>query len=157
MNHFKAVAAVAMVLGLTGSGQQAHDRIAALQSTKERLLGDLERMPRYTCVQTVTRTYYDARSGTQKPSCPALIAINNVRKQMPPALEWDRLRLEVAWVAGNNLYIWAGEPRFADDNLEKLAGEGPLGTGDFGAILRETLHSRLHSRAARFERRQPWP
>ena len=139
MNHFKAVAAVAIILGLTGSGQQAHDRIAALQSTKERLLGDLERMPRYTCVQTVTRTYYDARLGAHGSSCSALIAARSTRKHALPPFGWDRLRLEVAWVEGNNVYSWVDEPRFANDNLEKLAGAGPLGSGDFGALLREIL------------------
>jgi hypothetical protein len=137
---FRLPAALGVVaLGLACSGQQAPDPTTTLSQTRERLLADLDRMPRYTCVQTITRTYYDARSGVRGPLCPALIALHNVRTQMPPPFDWDRLRLEVAWVAGNNLYIWAGEPRFADDNLEKLAGEGPLGTGDFGALLRETL------------------
>jgi hypothetical protein len=139
VNHFKAVAILAVVLDLAGFGQQAPDPIAILRHTKERLLADLHRMPRYTCVQTVTRTYYDARSGAHGASCLALIAARDTRKRTLPAFGWDRLRLEVAWVAGNNVYSWVGEPRFANDNLEKLAGEGPLGSGDFGALLREIL------------------
>jgi len=139
VNHFKAVAVFAVVLGLAGFGQQAPDPIATLRHTRERLLADVDRMPRYTCVQTVTRTYYDARSGAHGSSCSALITARNTRKHRLPAFGWDRLRLEVAWVAGNNVYSWVGEPRFANDNLEKLAGEGPLGSGDFGALLREIL------------------
>lgn len=139
VNHFKAVAVVAVILGLAALGQQAPAPIATLQRTKDRLLADLDRMPRYTCVQTVTRTYYDARAGAHGSSCSALIAARSTRKHALPAFGWDRLRLEVAWVAGNNVYSWVGEPRFADDNLEKLAGEGPLGSGDFGALLREIL------------------
>jgi hypothetical protein len=139
VNHFKAVAFAAMVLGLTGFGQQAYDPIPTLQSAKKRLLLNLDRMPRYTCVQTVTRRYYDARSGAHGSSCSALITALSTRKHPVPAFGWDRLRLEVAWVEGNNVYSWVGEPRFADDNLEKLAGEGPLGSGDFGALLREIL------------------
>lgn len=139
MNQFKTAAAFAVFLGLAGLGQQAPDPIATLRRTKERLLSDLGRMPKYTCVQTVTRTYYDARSGAHGSSCSALVAAGSTRKPALPAFGWDRLRLEVAWVEGNNVYCWVGEPRFADDNLEKLAGEGPLGSGDFGALLREIL------------------
>src|SRR5262249_40133653 len=93
-------------LGVAGFWQQAPDPNAALQQTRDRLLADLDRMPRYTCVQTITRSYYDARSGIRTPSCPGLIAIHNVREHMPSAFGWDRLRLEVAWVEGNNLHAW---------------------------------------------------
>jgi hypothetical protein len=122
---------------LDGFGQQAADPAATLRETKERLLADLDRMPRYTCVQTITRTYYDARSRAHGTSCSALIA--NAGKRRPPAFAWDRLRLDVAWANGTNVISWVGAPRFANNNLEKLAGEGPLGTGDFGVFLREIL------------------
>jgi hypothetical protein len=122
---------------LEGFGQQAADPTAILLQTRERLLADLDRMPRYTCVQTVTRTYYDARLRSHGSSCSALIA--NSGKHRSPAFAWDRLRLEVAWANGTNVFSWVGAPRFANDTLEKLAGEGPLGSGDFGVFLREIL------------------
>src|SRR5437763_548801 len=134
--YVKAVVVLVIVLGVAGFGQQAIDPIVAVQHTRERLLADLDRMPRYTCVQTITRTYYDARSRFHGSSCSSLIA-NNARKL--PAFGWDRLRLEVAWVDGSNVFSWVGAPRFANDNLEKLAGEGPLGSGDFGILLHEIL------------------
>src|SRR5438045_186845 len=136
--HVKAVVVLVIVLGVAGFGQQAPDPIATLQHTRVRLLADLDRMPRYTCVQTITRTYYDARPRFHGSSCSALIA-NSAKKHAPPAFGWDRLRLEVAWVNGNNVFSWVGAPRFANDNLEKLAGEGPLGSGDFGVLLHEIL------------------
>ena len=33
-----------------------------------------------------------------------------------------------------------GAPRFTDDTLDKLAGSGPLGSGDFGVFLNGILH-----------------
>src|SRR5438128_6163193 len=123
--YVKAVVVLVIVLGVAGFGQQAIDPIVAVQHTRERLLADLDRMPRYTCVQTITRTYYDARSRSRGSSCSALIA--TAGKRRPPAFAWDRLRLEVAWVNGTNVFSWVGAPRFANNNLEKLAGEGPLG------------------------------
>ncbi len=135
--YSKALVTLAIALGSPAFGQQVPDPNGALQQTKERLLADLDRMPRYTCVQTITRTYYDAREGFRGSSCSALIA--KTRKHKPAAFAWDRLRLEVAWANGTNVFSWVGAPRFANNNLEKLAGEGPLGSGDFGVFLREIL------------------
>ncbi|HXO38260.1 MAG TPA: hypothetical protein VN872_06460 [Candidatus Acidoferrum sp.] len=104
------------------------------------MLADLKRMPRYTCVQTITRTYYEAKHPFERPSCSSLIAAHDTRKKKLPVQGWDRLRLEVALVDGNSVYSWVGAPRFADDTLEKLAGSGPLGSGDFGVFLNGILH-----------------
>jgi len=42
-------------------------------------------------------------------------------------------------VNGSNVFSWVGAPGFADDNIETLAGNGPLGSGDFGFFFREIL------------------
>jgi len=138
-NFTAAVVLCVAALSLAGAGQQAPDPIAALRRTGERLLADLDRMPNYTCVQTITRSYHDARAGIHRPSCSALIEAHNARKNTPPVFAWDRVRLEVALVEGNNVFSWVGAPRFANDNLETLAGNGPLGSGDFGVFIREIL------------------
>ncbi|HEX2331248.1 MAG TPA: hypothetical protein VHN74_21165, partial [Candidatus Angelobacter sp.] len=150
MNHFMAMLAVAIVAASGGFGQQKPDPVATLQGTKERLLADLKRMPRYTCVQTITRTYYDLRRAAHGSSCSDLIRARRSKRNASSAFGWDRLRLEVAWVDGNNMYSWVGAPSFANDNLDKLAGEGPLASGDFGSLVREIL---LHATVA-FEREQ---
>ena len=43
-------------------------------------------------------------------------------------------------VEGNSVYSWVGAPRFTDDTLDKLAGSGPLGSGDFGVFVSGILH-----------------
>jgi hypothetical protein len=140
VHHFRAVAIVVVVASaLAASAPQAPDPVATWQRAKERLLADLDRMPRYTCVQTITRTYYEAPFRIHKPSCAALIAEQQARKHELSPLGWDRLRLDVALVEGKNVYSWVGAPRFTDETLEKLAGHGPLGSGDFGIFLREIL------------------
>ena len=128
-----------MALALSGSAQQSPDPAAVLQRTGERLLDDLDRMPRYTCVQTITRTYYEAKPVFRRPTCSALIAAHDTRKRTPRILGWDRLRLDVGLVNGTNVYSWVGAPRFTDDTLDKLAGRGPLGSGDFGVFLSDIL------------------
>lgn len=136
MHHFRAVAIVVVVASaLAASVPQAPDPVATWQRTRERLLADLARMPRYTCVQTITRTYYEAPFRLHKPACAALITEHQARKHERSALGWDRLRLDVALVEGKNVYSWVGAPRFTDETLEKLAGRGPLGSGDFGIFL----------------------
>jgi len=138
LKPFPFILVAMLILKLAGLAQ-APDPAHVLQATSERLLDDLKRMPRYTCVQTITRTYY-ANSRFVHPSCSKLIAEHDARKKMLPIESWDRLRLEVALVDGNSVYSWVGAPRFTDDTLDKLAGSGPLGSGDFGVFLNGILH-----------------
>jgi hypothetical protein len=135
---FLFVLAAMLILELAGPAQ-APDPAHVLQATSERLLDDLKRMPRYTCVQTITRTYYTGNQSGH-PSCSKLIAEHDERKKKLPIQSWDRLRLEVALVEGGSVYSWVGAPRFTDDTLDKLAGSGPLGSGDFGVFLSGILH-----------------
>ena len=129
-----------LAVTLPALAQIKPDPADVLQHTSERLLDDLKRMPRYTCVQTITRTYYEGKRRFNRPSCSSLISEHNARKKNLPVEGWDRLRLEVALVEGNSVYSWVGAPRFTDDTLDKLAGSGPLGSGDFGVFLNGILH-----------------
>lgn len=145
MKHFRFVLAAMLTLTLAGSAQstdpaQPPDPARVLRATGERLLDDLKRMPRYTCVQTITRTYYEGKHPSGHPSCSSLITAHDARKKKLPVAGWDRLRLEVALVEGGSVYSWVGAPRFTDDTLDKLAGSGPLGSGDFGVFLDGILH-----------------
>lgn len=139
MNRFGLVVVATAVLALAGSAQQTPDPAAVLQHTGERLLDDMDRMPHYTCVQTITRTYYDTKPEFHRPACSALIAEHEAQKHKPRVLGWDRLRLDVALVEGSSVYSWVGAPRFSDDTVDKLAGDGPLGSGDFGVFLNQIL------------------
>ncbi len=137
MRQFQAAAIFVVVSVLASAGQQASDPIATLLRTRQRLLADLARMPRYTCVQTITRKYYDSPSRFGQTSCAKLISQHQARKHELSVVGWDRLRLDVALVEGSNAFAWVGAPRFADDTFEQLAGRGPLGSGDFGTFLTE--------------------
>jgi len=152
LKHFRFVLAAMLTLKLAGSAQTtgsaqktdsaqtAPDPANVLERTGERLLADLKRMPRYTCVQTITRTYYEGKYHFQHPSCSSLITAHDTRKKKLMVESWDRLRLEVALVDGKSVYSWVGAPRFSDDTLDKMAGSGPLGSGDFGVFISGILH-----------------
>jgi hypothetical protein len=130
--------------------QQAYDPDTVLLGVRDRLLPELERLPRYTCVQTITRRYYFPEAQVLRPSCADRIAAYENRKQEPAARSWDRLRLEVAIADGQNVFSWVGAPRFEENTLEKLAGGGPLGSGDFGPFL----HSIMRVATVSFQRQQ---
>jgi hypothetical protein len=129
-----------MAFALAGAGQEPADADAALRRTRERLLADLARMPRYTCVQTINRRYFRPRSGGASPA--------NLTPESEPQgklVQWDRLRLDVAVVEGKNIYSCVGAPRFESDTveqtLEQFAGLGPLSSGDFSSSLNSIFSS----------------
>jgi hypothetical protein len=136
---------LASALSLSSSGQQALDPTAAFEEIRERLLADLSSLPRYTCVQAITRKYFETPTRQLLPRCSALIAAHDTRKRELSLEAWDRLRLEVAIVGNHSVYSWVGAPRFEEGVLEKLGGRGPLGSGDFGFFLEEILRRAIVS------------
>ena len=79
----------------------------------------LHRLPDYTCVETIERL-------TRSPG------VEKYRRL-------DRVRVEVAYYKGSELYAWPGEPKFeARDLSDMVGGEGAIGTGDFALHLMAT-------------------
>ena len=77
---------------------------------------NLERLPNYTCTQTIERSVRPARGR---------------RFQL-----LDTLRLEVALVNGKELFAWPGSGRFDDRDLADIVGGGTSGNGNFGIFAR---------------------
>jgi hypothetical protein len=132
-----ALVVIAAPVVLGRQMRDAPDAEEVLRRVRGRLLADLERLPRYTCVQTITRRYYRPRS--ESASCSALMTAHEKQKDKLKLRGWDRLRLEVAIVEGDNVFSWVGAPRFKSGALEQLGGRGPLGSGDFGPFLHSIL------------------
>jgi hypothetical protein len=133
-----ALVTVVVASGLAALGQQPPEPADVLRRTQEHLLPDLARLPRYTCVQTITRKYFHAPF-THAHSCAGMIQAHDERTGELKSTGWDRLRLEVAIAEGQNVFSWVGAAKFEEDNLEELAGIGPLGSGDFGSFLESVL------------------
>ena len=57
MHRLLVCLAILLITPLRGPGQRLADPAVIFSQSKERLLADLERLPRYTCVQTITRRY----------------------------------------------------------------------------------------------------
>jgi len=91
-----------------------------LARIRQHMASNLARLPNYTCLETVERTMRPAGSRHF-----TLL---------------DRLRLEVAYVSGGELYSWPGAGKFEEKSVEEIVGRGPLiGTGSFALHARSVF------------------
>jgi hypothetical protein len=89
----------------------------------------LRRLPNYTCLETLEQT--------TRPDGQARFRL------------LDRVRVEVAYVDGTELYAWPGSPKFETRDIQQvIAGRGAMGTGDFGGHLRATYNANMPLRLA---------
>jgi hypothetical protein len=96
---------------------------------------NVDKVPRYTCVETIARTQHRPQYGKRIDSCPALFAARAALTS-PGLLLWhDRLRLDVAVGENSEIFSWAGARRFESGNLQDLTASGSTGSGDFGSFL----------------------
>jgi hypothetical protein len=88
-----------------------------LMRIRQRMAENLARLPNYTCRETIERTA--AAAGSHHFT---LI---------------DRLRLEVAYVSGRELYAWPGAAKFDDRPIEEIVGDAAaIGSGSFAMHAR---------------------
>ncbi len=85
-----------------------------LQRALAKLQASLQNLPKYACIETVERQYFQ--------SAAKLEAI-------------DRLRLEVTVAGGREIYSWPGATRFDSRDVADIIRQGPIGTGSFGTHL----------------------
>jgi len=124
-----------VAVAISSAGQTPVDAASVFNRSKLRLQADLERLPRYTCVQTVTRHYFYSPYRFAASSCKEAITAHDKRNHELQQSGWDRLRLDVAVSGSREIYSWVGAPRFEDDAFSRVAGSGPLGSGDFGPFI----------------------
>ena len=89
--------------------------VLLLAHIKAKMAANLERLPNYTCTQTIERSYRRAP---------------NRRFEM-----FDTVRLEVALVEGKEMYGWPGAKRIDESDITKLVS-GTIGNGDFALMAR---------------------
>jgi hypothetical protein len=102
---------------------------------RDKILGNIERVPRYTCVETVTRVSHRPQYGNRPTSCAGLIAAR-AQLSSPGLLTWhDRLRLDVAVGKDSEMFSWAGAASFETGAMNDLAATGATGSGAFSSFL----------------------
>jgi len=95
-----------------------------LNRAREKVLDNARRMPRYTCVETISRTQYQPLAGPA--NCRSPIATR--RTSRGNLMARDRLRLDVAVVDGGEIFSWIGARRFETHYVSQLAGGGASDT-----------------------------
>jgi hypothetical protein len=110
----------------------ASDPQALFDRARAKVLANLDKTPRYTCVETIQREV--RRTIRTRERC-SRAAITAASSDSGLVLWHDRLRLDVAVIDGNETFAWAGARRFETDDVDKLVGGGATGTGDFSGFV----------------------
>jgi hypothetical protein len=111
------LAALALAAPLLGAQDTALDpAVLQLARIKTHMMETLTRQPNYTCLETVERWQRNA-----------------VARQFSFI---DRLRLEVAFVDGKEMFAWPGSQRFEDHDLTEWVPSGTFGSGEFASHSR---------------------
>ncbi|MDP9055018.1 MAG: hypothetical protein M3N93_12080 [Acidobacteriota bacterium] len=110
-----------------------------LDQVRAKVLANAQRVPRYTCRQTVTRTEYRPQYGGVPDSCRALIAARDSLTSPGLILWHDRLRLDVAILDGRETFSWAGGSSFETNDIHELIAAGSTGSGTFASFLTQVF------------------
>jgi hypothetical protein len=133
-----ALRSCALLLAVAGAGSTADPVVEELfQLTREKVLDNARRMPRYTCVETISRAQYQPAFGSL------------ARCAAPPAgssrgnlMQRDRLRLDVTVVDDGEIFSWAGAGKFETHDVDQIVGTGGAsGSGEFGTFLSSVFGS----------------
>jgi len=110
------------------------DQLALVNEARAKILANIKKLPKYTCLQTVHRSRLEKVPPVRTRSCSYL---DDSAKNLPRlSLAWtDRFKLDVTVSGGAEIFSWAGAQSFQSEHLEKIVGSGMAGTGDFGPFL----------------------
>lgn len=106
---------------------------ALFNSVRAKVVENVQKFPRYTCVQTVTRNMYVMPEAGS--SCANVIAARGRNLADRRVLWHDRLRLDVAVGEKSEMFSWAGASSFESGDITQLVARGASGSGEFGSFL----------------------
>ncbi len=104
--------AIALLPALLGAFEEPE----VIPRIRGRLKAALEKLPDYTCLETVERSRRPAPGAAWQPL--------------------DTIRLQVGVIDRKEMYSWSGEQRFDGRELRELTGKGIAGNGSFAEHVR---------------------
>lgn len=138
-----------MIIFLVASAlraQDAHDDPTdRLVQARQKLLARTSALHKYTCVQTVDRSYFVREEATPRPSCDQISAARKKHSYKLKLDHTDRIRLEVSLPYTQEIFSWTDSGHFESLNLNELIDHGPNATGTFGSYL-AGIFSNTHTR-----------
>ena len=118
----------------TAAWAQTEDGRDLLLRVRDNVTDTLARLPKYMCSLTIDRAQY-APDPLHPLSCDGLAGQRKKGQYKPRLAETDRVRLDVAIAAANEIYSWVGEDRFDDRDVFDFVRQGALQTGGFRSFL----------------------
>jgi hypothetical protein len=114
-----------------------YDPTEVLRRATQKALASAKEIPNYTCVETVSRDYFEPAAVSLPRACSVLL---EQRRHPTPDLvlrkySADRLRLDVTMASKGEIYSWAGASRFDDADIDHVVRYGPISTGSFAGFL----------------------
>jgi hypothetical protein len=128
-------AALLLCAVILGFAQQPPDPDRVLARAQATLAEAAAAVPKYTCTETVDRSYFRQIRQTPR-TCDAIVANQRNGRSRLSLTATDRLRFDVEVTeGGHEIYAWPGAARIEVEKVEDMSGGGPLGTGPFGPFL----------------------
>jgi hypothetical protein len=117
------------------------DPTTLLMQARAKILDAVVRLPKYTCLETIDRSYYYGareRAGIGAPlnppsdSCPVGFRMGEGNFVLDSS---DRMRVEVAIAGKEEMHSWPAASRFDTRTIDQMIPVGPTSTGAFGGSL----------------------
>ena len=121
-----------------GAQPAAPKRDPKLDRIRQKMRQSLERVPDYTCLQTIERTNFTEQSRIRAEKQARKGDKGSAYDASMYANASDKIRVEVALVDGKELHSWPGAEEFTSTPLATMVGYGLVSAGDYATHL-ETL------------------
>ena len=131
----RSVAWAFLLIAAAAHAQPAASPEDIYQLARRRVLDEVNRLPNFTCVQTITRRVYANAPHRRPPSCADVLRDRETGNHHLPLVMWDRLRVDVAIADKHEVYSWVSAAKFDESDLRQLVRGGQTVMGDFGPLL----------------------
>jgi hypothetical protein len=123
-------ALVQLILALSSFAQSGDPQLL-LNQVRKQVFAVVKSAPRYSCTEIIERSWYHNR----RPESPGCDTDRAPRIGPRTLVETDRLRLDVAVGAGQEMFSWHGEKAYQTENINSLVSAGPIHSGSYFGFL----------------------
>jgi hypothetical protein len=125
-----------LLVAAVAYAQTAPDPDDVLDGARTKIRTTMRSLPKYTCLQTIDRTYYaPAAAHFEAASCDRMSADQKSRHKPLRIDSTDRVRQEVAQGVDGEIHSFPQASRFDLTEIDQMVDSGPFGTGTFGGQL----------------------
>lgn len=127
-----ATTAILLAAAAALDGQTAPDPSDILNRARFQIVAAMHRLPKYTCVQTIDRSYFTRPTPI---ACHQTGAEQKSGRTSTTLRVTDRVRVDVSQGEGQEVHSWPGATHFETGDVDELIERGPASTGGFGGYL----------------------